>query len=441
WICFLREWFLMESYNLVSFGGIFILLAVAWIFSRNRKNLNFRLILWGLALQMAFAGFIFIVPAGAKAFLLVNDAVVRVLEAASSGISFVFGKLAIPAGKEGSLGFILAFQALPAVIVFSALVSMLYYLGVMQLLIRLFARLFTSLMRISGAESLCAASNIFVGVESAIAVRPHLAKMTSSELCTILTVGMATVASNVLALYVFTLQDIFPTIAGHLISASFLSAPAALIMSKVLYPEDGEPVTLGKKIDPFYEKDNNLFESIINGANAGVKVAIGIAALLMAVLGLVALADLLIGGVGSWINDLCGLTVDWSIKGILGYLFYPVAVVIGIPLPDAGEAGRIIGERLVLTEVASYQHLAESIRQGVLTEPRSAVIIAYALCGFAHVASVAIFVGGVAALAPERTRDLTRVSMRALAAATFACLLTACVAGTFYSHEIILFGK
>lgn len=430
----------MEKYNLISLGGVFILLGVAWLFSRNRRNMNWRLILWGLGLQMAFACFIFVVPAGAKFFLAVNDAVVHVLDAASSGISFVFGKLAIPAGQEGSLGFILAFQALPAVIVFSALVSMLYYLGVMQILVKLFARLFTWLMKISGAESLCAASNIFVGVESAITVRPHLSKMTSSELCTILTVGMATVASNVLALYVFTLNDVFPTIAGHLISASFLSAPAALIMSKVLYPEDEKPETLGQKIEPYYEKESNIFEAVINGANAGVKVAFGIAALLVAVLGIVAIADLILGGAGNWVNDVCGIDLDWSIKGLLGYLFYPVALVIGIPLPDAAEAGRIIGERLVLTEVASYQHLAQSIKDGALSDPRSAVVIAYALCGFAHVASVAIFVGGVAALAPDRTKDLTRVSMRALASSTFACLLTACVAGVFYSEEIILFG-
>jgi CNT family concentrative nucleoside transporter len=428
----------MELYNLVSFLGMFVLMGIAWLFSTDRKKMNWHLIGWGLGLQILFALFIFVVPEGAKLFLVINDAVVMVLDSATAGVRFVFGPLAQPPGTEGSLGFILAFQAFPTIIFFSSLVAVLYFLNIMPLLIRSFAWLFTKLMRVSGAESLCAASNIFVGIESALTVRPHLETMTRSELCTILTAGMATVASNVLALYVFTLHGQFPTIAGHLISASFLSAPAALIMSKILLPETGTPVTLGESVRPHYERDNNLFEAVMSGAQSGVKVIVGIVALLIAVLGLVALLDLILGFVGGKINILANIQFDWSLKSFLGYIFRPIAFIIGVPPADVNLAGSIIGERIVLTEVASYKDLAIALAEGSLMHPRSAVIIAYALCGFAHFASMAIFIGGVSALAPKRTRALSQIGLRALAAATLACLMTACIAGVFFTKQSIL---
>jgi CNT family concentrative nucleoside transporter len=339
---------------------------------------------------------------------------------------------------ETSLGFILAFQALPTIVFFSALMSILYFCGILPLIVRGFARVFARLMRVSGAESLCAASNIFVGVESALTVKPYLEKMTPSELCTILAAGMATVASNVLALYVFTLQQVFPNIAGHLVSASFLSAPAALVMSKILLPESGRPETLGVSVEAYSERERSVFEAIINGANSGLKLILGIVALLLAVLGLVALVDLVLVGLGWRLNAWTGWTVDWSLKGLLGYIFYPLTLLLGVPPSDAGAVAGIIGERTVATEVAGYRHLAVLLADGSLTHPRSAVIAAYALCGFAHVASLSIFVGGVSALAPSRAPDLGRVGLRALAAATLACLLTACVAGVFVTDRSIL---
>ncbi len=431
----------MELYNLVSFGGIFALIGIAWLVSANRRKLNWRVIVWGVVLQLAFAMFIFVVPAGATVFLSVNELVVSILEAASEGARFVFGPLAAPPGAEESLGFILAFQGLPAIIFFSALVAMLYYLNVLPFLIKWFAYAFTRLMRISGAESLCAASNIFVGVESSLTVKPHLNSMTRSELCTVLTAGMATVASNVLALYVFTLRNEFPAIAGHLVSASFLSAPAALVMAKIIMPEVQQPKTLGKAIHPHYEKESNIFEAVINGANQGVRVIVGVVALLIAVLGLVALIDLALQWVGGGLNSAFELSIDWTLKGLLGYIFYPFALLLGIPPSDAGLAAQIIGERIVLTEVASYKDLATALAEEAFQHPRTAVITAYALCGFAHVASMAIFVGGVSALAPQRTRTLSEIGFRALLAATFACLLTACIAGTFYSSGSVLLGN
>jgi concentrative nucleoside transporter, CNT family len=293
---------------------------------------------------------------------------------------------------------------------------------------------------VSGAESLVVASNIFAGVESNLTIKPYLAGLTASELCTVLTAGMASVASNILALYVLTLHKQFPTIAGHLISASLLSAPAALLMSKLLLPESGKPVTLGLNVEPYFERDGSLFEAIINGANAGVRMIVGIVALLIAALGLVALVDLVLGGIGGFLNPVLGTQGQWSLGGLCGYLFYPLILVLGVPPNDAGVVSRIVGERLIVTEVAAYGDLGAALEHGLLHHGRSAVITAYALCGFAHVASMAIFVGSVCALAPQCTKGIGPIAVRALVAATLACLMTACVAGTFFTEGSILLG-
>ena len=435
----------MSFYNLISFAGIFVLIGIAWLLSSDRKAMNWRLIFWGIGLQMIFALVIFIFPPGANFFLWVNDIVVKVMESAAAGAEFVFGRLALPPGAtnaagEESLGFFLAFQAMPTIIFFSALMSILYFFNIIPRIIKGFAYVFTRLLRISGAESLCAASNIFVGIESSLTIKPHLEDMTRSELATVLTVGMATVASNVLALYVFSLQNEFPTIAAHLVSASFLSAPAAIIMSKIIIPETKMPKTLGKQIELHYKREKNVFEAVINGANAGVKLIVGIVALLIAVLGLVTLLDLILGGIGGKVNSFLGLSINWSLAGLLGYVFYPIALIIGIPPGDAGVIASIIGERMVVTEVTAYQDLARVMSSGVLTHPRSAVICAYALCGFAHVASLAIFIGGISAIAPGTIHTLSRIGIKALIAATLACLMTACIAGTFFIKGSIIFG-
>lgn len=421
-------------------------MAFAWILSTNRKVINWHVVFWGLVIQLILALFIFILPIGREIFLFINDVVVKVVDVASAGPKFIFGRLALPPGTTDewggeSLGFIFAFQALPTVIFFASLMGVLYYIGVMSRLIRLFSKVFTKLMRISGAESLCTSSNIFVGIESATTIRPYLEKMTRSELCTILTAGMATIASSVLAIYVMILQNQFPTIAGHLVSASFLSAPAAVVMSKLLMPEAEKPETLGLDVKPYYEKESSVIEATINGANAGLKLAAGIVALLIAFLGLVALIDFILVGVGLKVNNLFGIYIDWSLKGLLGYVFYPFTLVIGVPPSDAFEIAKLIGERAIVTEAKSYMDLAELLASGTLKDPRSAFLAMYALCGFAHVASLAIFVGGIAALVPKRTGDLSAVGPRALLAATLACLMTASVAGTFFTGGSIFLGK
>jgi len=429
--------------HLLNIPGIIILLTVAWLLSNNKKVVNWRVVIWGITLQLLFALFIFVVPAGTDVFLFINDLVLQILDSARAGVIFLFGRLALPPGTtseagETSLGFFLVFQALPTIIFFAALLAMLYYLGIMNRIIQIFAYVFTRLMRVSGAESLCAASNIFVGIESTLVIRPFLKKMTRSELCTVLTVGMATVASSMLALYTFILKDMFPTIAGHLVSASIMNAPAAIVLSKLLYPETETPETLGQKVKPDYQRENNMIEAIINGANAGVKLVVGICALLLAFLGLVALLDKILILGGTQINHLFNTQIDFTLKGLLGYLFYPFTLVIGIPLGEAGAIARIIGERVIVTEVTAFQDLSKLIAAGGTLSPRSIVITTYALTGFAHVASLAIFVGGIAALVPERIKDLSKLGFRALLAATLATLLTACVVGLFYSNTSIL---
>ena len=436
----------MTVYNFVSFAGIFVLAGVAWLCSSDRKVVNARVVLWGIGLELLVAFFIFVVPAGRTVFLWANDAVTAVLGTATAGTRFVFGRLALPPGAvseagETSLGYFLAFQGLPTIIFFAALLGALYYLGIMPFFVRLFARLFSRSMRISGAEALSVSANIFVGVESSLVVRPHLKDMTRSELGTIITAGMGTIASTVLAMYVMMLQKGIPTIAGHLVSASFISAPASIVMAKLIMPETGKPLTMGVDVKPHYEREDNLIMAVINGAGEGLKLLGGIVTLLIAFLGLLALVNLGLGWAGGLLNGLFGWHVEWSLEAFLGYLFYPLTIVMGVPPSDALAIAKILGDRTILTEVFSYGRLAELMSTGALKDPRSAIIASYALCGFAHVASLAIFIGGTSALVPTRVRDLSRIGFRALLAATLACLMTGAVAGTFYTGSSVLFGR
>ena len=423
----------MDIYNLISFGGLLAMVGMAWLASANRRRVSWRCAAAGVGLQLALGALVFLAPGSRQAFGALNDAVVAVLTAAGSKLDIVFGPLALGPGESRpgvgtSVGFILALQALPLAIVFAALMGLLYYCGVMQRVIRGFAWLFARLMKTSGAESLCAASNIFVGVESATTVRPYLAAMTRSELCTVLTAGMATIASTVLAAYVGMLHARFPDIAGHLISASIMSAPAAIVTSKLLLPETGDPATLARTVEIHYERESSAIESVINGAMAGVKLVVGIVALLVAVLGLLAILNLVIAQVGY----LFGAEDAWSLERLLGYVMRPFAYLIGIPVADAPRASELLGERLVFSELPAYLHLNDWLASGEMAHERTRVVLAYALCGFAHVASLGIFIGGIAALVPERRKDLASVGPRALAAAVLACLMTGAVAGIFY---------
>jgi CNT family concentrative nucleoside transporter len=422
-------------HRLISVAGLFVFAAIAWSLSTDRRKVQWRTLLWGLGLQLGIGLLIFRLPASHRIFLWLNDAVLALLSATKSGTTFLFGPLAASPGEAGSIGFILIFQVLPVAIFFSAFTAALYHLRVLQWVVRVFARLFHRTMRISGAEALCGAANIFVGVESALVIRPYLERMTRSELLTVLTTGMATVASSTLGVYVAFLTGLFPQIAGHLISASVLAIPAAVVMTKLLIPETGEPETIAgvPEEDPA-TRSRNLMSAIIEGAMDGLRLAAGISALLIAILGLVALGDKALGSLSSWM----GMSEPLSMVRILSWIFYPFAYLLGIQSVDVSGAAHLLGERVILTEVVSYQDLASMASNGQITDPRSVVILSYALCGFAHVASVAIFVGGTAALAPKRRDDLAALGWRALLAATLATLMTGCVAGIFTSGEGLL---
>lgn len=422
-------------HHAVSLVGFVFFAGVAWLLCRNRRRIAWKTIAWGVALQLVIGLIIFRLPGSHRILLWLNDGVVALLNASKSGSEFLFGPLAASPGEPGSVGFILVFQVLPVVIFFAAFTAMLYHLRVLQVFVRLFARLFHRTMRISGAESLSSAANIFVGIESALVVRPYLEKMTRSELLLILTTGMATVASSVLGVYVAFLSGVFPQIAGHLISASILAIPACVVVSKLLIPETETPETLAAvPPEDESERSKNLIGAIIQGAMDGLKLAAGISALIIAILGIVALLDKILGVVSTWF----GMSEPLSIVRLLGWIFYPFAFLLGVETRDVPIAARLLGERVILTEVFSYNHLAQLISSGQITSTRTVVILSYALCGFAHVAAMAIFVGGAAALAPSRRDDLASLGLRALLAATLATLMTGCIAGIFSGGEGVL---
>ncbi|NOT64419.1 MAG: nucleoside permease nupX, partial [Acidobacteria bacterium] len=363
---------------LISLVGFFAFALIAWLCSAHRRRVNWKTIGGGMALQLVIGLLVFRAPGSRQFFLKLNDAVLALLEVSRSGMNFLLGPLALGPNEKGSIGFILAFQALPIAIFFSALAAALYHLGILQFVVRLFAKLFHRTLGISGAESLSGAANIFVGVESALVVRPYLATMTQSELLTLISAGMATAASTTLGLYVLLLGDTFPQIAGHLLSASIIAIPAAVVMSKLLLPETETPETAAS-IPPEHEeyRASNLMSAIIEGANDGLKLAVGIGTLLIAGLGMVALVDKLLG----LLPAIAGIG-KLSIVKILGWVFYPFAALLGIARADLAEAAKLLGERVVLTEVVSYQDLASMISSVQITDPRTVVILSYALCGF-----------------------------------------------------------
>lgn len=423
----------MGVYNLISAFGVLFFIGFLFLFSTSRRRVSIRVIVWGMALQIAFAFFVFLLPAGTKLFLFLNDVTMKVIDSSFEGTRFLFGRLAVTPGEKESLGFILAFQALPSIIFFAALMELLYHVGIMERIIGLFARVFVKVMGISGAESLCASAQIFLGIESNLTVRPYLKEMTRSELMVVLTTGMATIASSVLGFYTIILAGIFPTVAGHLISASILLAPAGIVASKVLIPETGQPLTLGKVVHVEYHKASNAIEAIINGSMAGVRMVVGIGALLIAFIGLTALVDTGLTALSRLLSSALHMGVDITLHNLLSYLFYPFTLAMGVPVEDAPAIARIIGERIIETEVKSYQDLSVLVKAGKIASGRSIVIATYALCGFAHIPSLAIFVGGTSGIVPERTKDIAVLGLWALLASNVACLMTGAMAGVFYT--------
>jgi CNT family concentrative nucleoside transporter len=376
-------------------------------------------------------------PGSREVLVFVNDVIIAALDSSTKGAVFLFGPLALSPGQttptgEPSVGFILAAQVLPAVIFFASLMAMFHHWRLIDPVVRFFGRIFHRTLGLSGAEALSGSVHIFFGVETAAAVRPYLSRMTKSELLVVLSTNLATVASTTLAIYVVFLREAFPQIAGHLVSASLLSIPCAVLAAKLVLPETDVPETAGA-VPPMAhdETHSSVMAALAAGAWDGLKIAAGIATILIAVLGVVGILDALLTRV---VGSVLGSAEPLTIAGILGRAFTPLAWLLGIEPANVGDAGRLLGQRVILTEVVSYQEFGVLAEAGRLS-PRTILILSYALCGFAHVGGMGIAVAGFGALAPDRREDMAALAFRALAVATLATLLTGAVAGAFYHGQ------
>lgn len=403
--------------KVISFIGIFVLLGIAWLFSKNKKAINYKTVIMGILIQIVFAFLVLKFPPGRRFFEIMNDVIIKIISFSEEGAKFIFGNLI----NNQSLGFIFAFQVLPTIIFFSSLMSVLYYLGIMQKVVLFFAKIMVRFMGTSGAESLSASANIFVGqTEAPLVVRPYVSEMTKSELLTVMTGGMATIAGGVMAAYVGILKDYIPTIAGHLLAASIMSAPAALVMAKIILPETEEPKTRGVVKLNVEITDANLIDAAANGATTGLTLALNVAACLIAFMSLLALANYLIGFIHS------GLTLE----KIMGWIFYPLAWIMGTPSADVSKVAEWMGQKTILNEFVAYFNMANFLKEnpGVISE-RAVIISSYALCGFSNFLSIAIQIGGIGGIAPNRRHDLARLGLYAVLAGSLACFMTATIAG------------
>ena len=413
--------------KLFSILGIFAILGIAYFLSNNKNKIDKKLILWGISLQIFFALLILKVPGGKFVFNSIDTIIKKILDFSVAGSKFLFGNLAddsmyFPAdGSWPGFGFQFAFLVLPTVIFFSSLMSVLYHLGVMQKIIKVISRVMQKTMGTSGAETTSISANIFVGqTEAPLVIKPFINKMTNSELAAIMTGGFATVAGGVMAAYVLMLSKTIPGIAGHLMAASIMSAPAALVIAKIIYPETSTPETAKENVELAQVSDEaNFLEAIGNGATEGMKLAINIAAMLIAFISVIALLNWLLGLISF------GDTV-LSIELILGYVFMPLAFLMGAPWSEAQILGSLMGQKLVLTEFIAYGNLASASEQ---ISTRTATIAAYSLCGFANFASIGIQLGGIGSIAPERKKDLAKLVTKAMFGGALASWLTATIAG------------
>lgn len=443
----------MEKF--ISLIGIPVQIGICYALSTDRKRIDWKLVGWGIALQLIFALLILKTPQGEALFGWLNDAVVRMLSFSTDGAKFIFGELVnfvvpvnvgdattspeLAAGVStlkltATTGAYFAFNVLPTIIFFSSFMAILYHLGIMQRLVYYVAMVMQKTMKTSGAESLSAAANIFVGqTEAPLVIKPYVDKMTFSELCCIMTGGMATIAGGVMAAYVGMLKDHIPGIAGHLIAASVMSAPAAMVFAKILVPETEVPVTSGS-IELRIEKiDQNVIDAAARGCSEGMSLALNVAAMLIGFIAMIAMGN----HIWKMIADAVGITSYNSIESLIGLIAAPFAWLLGIPSSDIFIAGELLGKKVILNEFVAYADLGKYVNGQVLGangEPvqlamRSRIILSYALCGFANLGSIGIQLGGIGGIAPARRGDLAKLAFRALLAGSFACFLTANIAG------------
>lgn len=432
-------------YRLTSILGLAVLIGIAWAVSSHRRQFPIRVVVWGVILQFVFCLVVLGIPAAGIggplrfAFEAANHAINATIDFTLEGSRFIFGDLL----DSKKIGFIFAFQVLPTIIFVGSLMSVLYHIGVMQKVTHFFAVIMQRTMKTSGAETLAGAANIFVGqTEAPLVIRPFVKGMTNSELLCVMVGGMANTAGGVMAAYVGLLRDRMPDIAGHLLTASILSAPAALLLSKVMLPETTTPETYGRIPKEADESPHaNVIDAAASGAADGLHLALNVAAMLIAFVALIAMLNGILGAAGAWIGfDTWGAALipqhlvkpdvapALSLQLILGWLFAPVAWAIGIPAAEIPVAGALLGEKTILNEFVAYVHLADL---SASLSDRTFILLTYALSGFANFSSIAIQIGGIAPLAPGRRGDLARLGLRAVIGGTLASLMTATVVGVF----------
>ena len=407
-----------------SFAGIFALVGICWAFSRNRRAIDWRMVAIGLGMQGVLAVFLLRVQAGQTLFDAANQSVVKLLDYSKEGSKFLFASYATGQVEPAVTNF--AFEVLPSIVFFSSLMAVLYHLGVMQVVIRGISWVMQRSLRTSGAETLSTAANIFVGqTEAPLLVRPFVATMTKSELLVIMAGGMANTAGGVLVVYSGMLHRFFEGIAGHLLVESILSAPAAIVTSKMLWPEDGVPTTRGETKMEVAKVDANSIEAAARGASEGLSLAFNVAAMLIAFIAIISMLD---GGLGWLTSHLIHRTITF--QDAAGWAFTPFAWLMGTPWEDCVAVGRLLGQKIVLNEFVAYGSLAKSLQEqhGFISE-RAFLIASYALNGFANFGSIAILIGGIGAMAPQRRSDIAALGFLALFSGSLATFMTACFAG------------
>jgi CNT family concentrative nucleoside transporter len=400
--------------RLTGLFGLVVILAIGIALSRNRRAISWRVVAWGIGLQAAFAIFVLRVPIGQKIFTALGAVVTKILGFSYAGSEFVFGEI----GKQhSSIGVVFAFQIMPAIIFVSALFAIMYYLGVMQVVVKAFAVAMNKIMGASGAESLNVAASIFMGqTEAPLTIRPFLPRMTRSELMTVMTAGMAHVSGSIMAAYIA-----FGIEARHLLTAVIMTAPGTIMMAKILEPETEVPETLGEVKVDIPRTDVNVLDAAARGTSEGLSLMLNVIAMLISFIALIALVNGLFG----WMHGF----LPWfpaSLQTVLGWIFRPIAWIMGVPWHDSGTIGALLGERMVINEFIAYAHLGP-LKASL--DPVSFTIATFALCGFANLSSVGIQIGGIGALAPERKHDLARLGFRAMIAGTLANFLSATLAG------------
>lgn len=435
--------------------GMLGLIGIAWLFSNNKRNVNWNLVSRGLALQVGLGIFIikgsemgeFFAPLGWPkwVFSQVSSFFVLLLGYTTEGAQFIFGDLALSPGMEGSMGSFFAFQVLPTIVFFASITTILYHYGVLQKIVAVMAKGMRKLMGVSGAESLSVTGNIFVGqTESPLLIKPFIEGMTRSELLAVMTGGMATIAGGIMAVYIQMLGDTYALVndvsiefarqlfAEQLLGASIMAAPGALVIAKIFYPEDKTPETMGDIEAQVEQQDENGIDAAASGATEGLKLALNVGAMLLAFIAIIAMINSFL----SWFGEVTLLTSvipadEFTLETLLGWVFAPVTLLIGVPLQDVLATGSLMGIKIVSTEFIAYLNLLELIEQQAL-DPKSIAMATFALCGFANFASIAIQIGGIGGLAPGRKAELAEFGIKAVIAGSIVNLMNAAIAGVLF---------